>query len=156
MRPRFWYALLALVLTSTAVPVLVHHQRASAQDAADRGPLTRAEYAHAVAIARAEVAKEDAKVSRAVAYLVDGRVQSPNLAGRCTSGHLLVVSLVGKFPRIAVGGFAGPGSPSTGPDEWVTLKADPASEEPCLGGVSLGRFAPPVDYADLGPALQPK
>jgi hypothetical protein len=153
MRPRVWYALLVLVLTSTAVTVLVHHQRAGAQDAVNRGPLTTVEYAHAAAIARAEVAKEDAKASRAVAYLVDGKVQVPNLAGRCTSGHLLVVSLVGTFPHIAVGGFAGPGSPPTGPDEWVTMKADPASDEPCLVGISFGRFAPPVDYADLGPAL---
>jgi hypothetical protein len=114
--------------------------------------LTGAQYDRAVAIANSVIAKDPATVSRAVAYVVAGRVHDPNLSNSCTSGHLLVVSLVGDFPTVAVGGFAGPGAPS-GPDKWVTVKADPTSGEECLIGVSFGRFKAAAGAANLTPAL---
>jgi hypothetical protein len=153
MRTRTWLALVGLaVVASTGAVVLIHHQRDRAREAADRGTLTSAQYDRAVAIAHSVIAKDPATVSRAVAYVVAGRVQDPNLSNSCTSGHLLIVSLVGDFPTVAVGGFAGPGAPS-GPDKWVTVKADPTSGKECLIGVSLGQFKAAAGAANLTPAL---
>jgi hypothetical protein len=112
--------------------------------------LTTSEYDRAVAIARSTKAEDYATVTAAVAYVVAGRVRTPNLQGQCNSGHVLVVLLVGDFPRINVS--PAPGAPS-GPDMWVTVKADPTTGEMCLEGVSLGRFEAAAGSANLLPAL---
>jgi len=154
MRTRIWLAVLGLVvLASTAAVVLIHHQHERAREAADRGTLTSSEYDRAVAIARSVLAKSPATVSRAVAYVVAGRVQEPNLLNSCTSGHLLVVSLVGDFPTVVTGGLAGHAGASPGPDKWVTVKADPATGKQCLIGVTFGRFRATAGAANLAPAL---
>jgi hypothetical protein len=88
-------------------------------------------------------------VTAAAAHVVAGRIQTPNLSTGCTSGHLLVVDLVGDFPNIAIGAREEP----TGPDMWVTVKADPTTGEACLVGVSQGNFQAPAGSADLMPAL---
>ena len=154
MRTRIWLVVLGLVvLTFTGGVVLTHHQHERARAAADRGTLTSSEYDRAVAIARSVLAKSPATLTRAVAYVVVGRVQEPNLSDSCTSGHLLVVSLVGDFPTVASTGFAGHAGASPGPDRWVTVKADPETGTQCLIGVSRGRFRAAAGAANLAPAL---
>jgi hypothetical protein len=137
---------LVLVAGLGAAVALHHHQ----SPAADRGMLTASEYDKAVAIARSTKAEDHAKVTAAVAYVVAGRVGTLNLQGQCNSGHVLVVSLIGDFPGINVS--PAPGAPS-GPDMWVTVKADPTTGETCLEGVSLGRFKAAAGSANLLPAM---
>jgi hypothetical protein len=151
MKTRIWVALLGLVVVASVLAVvLIHHQREQDREATNRGALTTAEYARAVEIAQSEIKKDHATVSQAVAYVVEGRLQSQNLPGTCTSGRLLVVSLVGDFPTIGVS--PDPDAPS-GPDMWVTVKADPATGDECLAGVSLGRFKATAGSVNLSPAL---
>jgi len=158
MRTRVGTAMLGLVALAVAGTALtVHRQHEKSHEksgeAVDRGSLTSSEYHRAVAIARSEIARDHATVSTAVAYLVAGSVQDPNLRDDCRSGHLLVVTLVGDFPDIVFGtGFAGEGAPQ-GPDHWVTIKSDPATGEECSVGVSVGRFTASSGDADLSPAL---
>jgi hypothetical protein len=150
MRTRTWLLALGLVLVASigAALALHHHQRA--REAGDRGMLTASEYDRAVAIARSTKAEDRATVTAAVAYVVAGNVRAPNLRGQCHSGRVLVVSLVGDFPGINVS--PAPGAPS-GPDMWVTVKADPTTGEACLEGVSLGRFKAATGSANLLPAI---
>jgi hypothetical protein len=153
VRMRVWATSLGLVL-SASTAVVVMHQRQTGPNPADQGMLTHSEYARAVAIAQAEITKDQAEVTQAVAYVVSGTVKQPNLAGECTSGHVLVVSLVGHFPHIIFGsGLAGPLRQPQGPDRWVTVKADPITGQECLTGVSLGRFTAVAGAANLLPAL---
>lgn len=151
MRTRAFVGLLVVVAIVGTVS-LIQRRHEEAREASDRGTLTTSEYVRAVAIARAEIAKERSAVSDAVAYVVEGRVlaETQNLPGTCTSGRLLVVSIVGDFPTIGVSGP--PGAPS-GPDMWVTVKADPATGEECLTDVGLGRFKATAGSANLVPAL---
>lgn len=149
VKVRTWAVVPGLALVAglgTAVGLHEHHQ----SHAADRGMLTASEYDRAVAIARSTKAEDHATVTAAVAYVVAGRVRTPNLQGQCNSGHVLVVSLVGDFPGINVS--PAPGAPS-GPDMWVTVKADPTTGETCLEGVSLGRFEAVAGSANLLPTL---
>src|SRR4051794_38058881 len=123
MRIRVWATVLGLVPIASIAAVVIHrHQHAP--DVADQGMLSRSEYVRAVAIAQSEITKDQAEVTQAVAYVVPGKVRQPNLAGECTSGHVLVVSLVGHFPHIIFGsGLASPLHQPQGPDRWVTVKA---------------------------------
>lgn len=139
-----------LAVATVAIVIRLSHRHGDEATATDRGLLTSQEYATAVRLARSEIAKDHATVSSAVATLVSGRVRQPNLATGCTSGRLLVVTLVGDFPEITVS--PAPGSP-TGPDMWVTLKADPATGVACLEGVGVGQFKTPAGSANLSPAL---
>jgi hypothetical protein len=150
MRMRIWLTALVLVLVASIGAALAFDHHRSAREAADRGTLTAAEYDRAVAIARSTKVEDHATVTAAVAYVVAGTVQTPNLQGKCDSGHVLVVSLVGDFPGINV--LPGPGAPS-GPDMWVTVKADPSTGPACLEGVSLGRFEAAAGSANLLPAI---
>jgi hypothetical protein len=45
------------------------------------------------------------------------------------------------------------GSSIAGPDQWVTVKADPPNGAECLEGVSVGRFKAAAGSANLAPAL---
>jgi hypothetical protein len=150
---RVWATALGIVLLASIAVVVTHHQHKDSREA-DRGSLTPSEYASAVAIARSEITKDHAEVTQAVAFVVAGKVQEPNLAGECDSGQVLVVSLVGHFPDIIFGtGFAGHGGSPRGPDRWVTVKADATTGEECLAGVSHGRFKAAAGAADLLPSL---
>jgi hypothetical protein len=140
----------ALVLVAAGAVLLIQHRHDDDVIASDRGALSSDQYDTAIRLARSEIAKDHAMVSMAVAYVVAGKIRTPNLSTGCTSGRLLVLSLVGEFPNINVS--PAPGAP-TGPDMWVTVKADPTSGEACLAGVSLGRFTAPAGSADLTPAL---
>jgi hypothetical protein len=145
----------ALIASIAAAVGMVHH-RLNASDAADQGTLTTSEYARAVAIARSEIAKSQATVTRAVAYVRPGTVLDSNLPGECRSGQVLILSLVGHFPHIIFGtGFADPDGTVApqGPDRWVNVKADAATGERCEVGVSLGRFKVPAGATDLLPSL---
>jgi hypothetical protein len=149
MKTRTWLlALGLLVVASIGGALALHHQKA--REAADRGMLTPSEYDKAVVIARSTKAAEHGTVIAAVAYVIAGKVRNPNIPGECSSGHVLVVSLVGDFPGVNVS--PPPGAP-TGPDMWVSVKADPATGETCLEGVSLGRFKAVAGAANLLPAL---
>jgi hypothetical protein len=154
MRAQVLMTSVGVVLVIGGVTVgLRHEQHVRAQESANRGTLTSSEYDRAVAIARSEIEKDDASVSAAVAYVVPGRVQAPNLKGECRSGHVLVVSLVGTFPHIIFGTGVAGGSEPEGPDHWVTVKADAVTGDECLTGVSIGRFKAAPGAANLVPAL---
>jgi hypothetical protein len=136
---------------AVGIVVLVPHDDHDVS-ASDRGSLSSEQYLAAASIARTAIAKQHATVSTAVATVVQGKVSRPNLPAACTSGELLVIHLVGEFPEVDVGGFVG-GRVSSGPDTWLTLKADATTGEACLEGVRLGRFTRPAGAADLAPAL---
>jgi hypothetical protein len=139
-----------VVVASAGVAVVSHHRHERAREADDRGRLTTSEYTQAVAIAKMEIAQDHATLSRAVAYLTGGKSQDSDASTPCASNYYLVVSLVGDFPTIRVS--PAPGAPS-GPDMWVTVKADPISGQVCLAGVSTGHFETRAGSANLSPAL---
>ena len=143
----------ALVLIAAGGVLLIQHQHDDVTDS-DRGSLTSGQYDTAVRLARSEIAKDQAEVTQAVAYVVPGKVKQPNLGGECTSGQVLVVSLVGHFPHIIFGsGLASPLREPRGTDRSVTMKADPTTGQECLTGVSRGRFKAVARAANLLPAL---
>ena len=55
--------------------------------ASPHGGLSNQEYAAAVELARQEIDREAATVTSATATVGSGKVQNPNLAGRCDSGR---------------------------------------------------------------------
>jgi hypothetical protein len=140
----------ALVLVVAGAVLVIQHRQDHGGPTSDRGSLTSDQYDTAVRLARSEIEQNHATVTVAVADVVQGRIRTPNLSTACTSGHLLVLHLVGEFPKIVVS--PAPGAP-TGPEEWVTVKADPTTGEACLIGVSFGRFKASTGSADLTPAL---
>lgn len=117
---------------------------------ADHGPLTSAQYAAAVLIARHEVRKERARLTSATAILRRGKVEQPHLSGDCTSGHEIRILLIGRFPHIAVS--PPPGAPS-GAVRSVVITVDGAALEACDLGVGVGHARPYRHSADLMPAL---
>lgn len=142
-----------MLVVAVGAALLVHSRSGDGVPAAERGPLTAAQYDTALRLARSELAKDHATVSRAVATIVAGTVDQPNLAKGCTSGHLLVVTLVGApadFPNTDLGG---PEDAPKGPDMWISLQADPDTGVACLLGVGVGHFKAPVPAADLSPSL---
>jgi hypothetical protein len=130
---------LALIVVGL-VAVLLHRERDSNE--AQRGALTSQQYAVALRWARMEVAKDDAQISQAVATV------GPRPKSACTSKHVVHVYLVGKFPNMALGGPGG-----DGPDTWMTIAIDPATDDVCAYGPSSGRFHTPPGSANLLPSL---
>ena len=141
MSRRWLPGVVALVLVVAGL-VAVVLQRNHAGHEAQRGALTPHEYAVALRWARMEVAQDDAQVSQAVATV------GPRPKSACTSRHVVHVYLVGKFPHMNLGG---PGD--QGPDVWVTIAVDPATDDVCAYGPSTGRFRVPTGAANLLPAL---
>ena len=117
---------------------------------ADHGPLTSAQYAAAVLIARHEVRKERARLTSATAILRRGKVEQPHLSGACTSGHEIRILLIGRFPHIAVS--PPPGAPG-GAVRSVVITVDGAALKACDLGVGVGHARPYRHSADLMPAL---
>jgi hypothetical protein len=113
-----------------------------------RGSLTDHDYGVAVAVVRAEVAKESAVLTSASASIGDGTVTDTNAGRPCMSGKLLHIKLIGRFPRIVHGGVAG--EPTYSPVSAVLVTADPVSGKPCLVGVETGTARP-----EPGAALLP-
>ena len=119
------------------------------------GSLTDAEFKVAVAVARAEVAKEAATITSATTTVGAGTVTETNDGPPCTSGTLLHIKLIGTFPHIVTTGrptddassASAPsgGVPTDGSGYSVTavlITADPASGEACLLSVQIGPVAP--------------
>ena len=127
------------LLVAGLIVVVVH--RAHDVDDADRGTLTRHQYALALQLAHFEITRDDAQVTTAVAVV--GRARNAT----CT-GQRPPVYLVGRFPHLALGG---PGNDD--PDTWMVLLADPETGVLCTLGPSTGFFHAPVGSADLTPAL---
>jgi hypothetical protein len=106
---------------------------------AAHGELSAQQYAAAVELARHEIRRQDATVTSATATVSRGMVHNPNVGVPCTSGRLLRIKLIGKFPHITTTG--GPGLPA-GPVRAVLLTADAESGQACLIGVHVGRASP--------------
>ena len=115
------------------------------------GSLTDAEFKVAVAVARAEVAKEAATITSATATIGAGTVTETNDGPPCTSGTLLHIKLIGTFPHIVTtgrpldGASSDSGVPTDGSGFSVTavlITADPASGKACLLSVHIGPAAP--------------
>ena len=119
--------------------------------AAAHGSLTDAEFKVAVAVARAEVAKEAATITSATATIGAGTETETNVGPPCTSGTLLHIKLIGTFPHIVTtgrpldGASSDSGVPTDGSGFSVTavlITADPASGKACLVSVQIGTVAP--------------
>jgi len=109
------------------------------------GSLTDRQFTVAVAIARAEVAKEDATITSATATIGVGTETETNVGPPCTSGTLLHIKLIGAFPHIVVGLLPTAGAPDASNDNSVTtvlITADPESGKACLLGVQTGPRTP--------------
>jgi hypothetical protein len=111
------------------------------------GSLTDREFDVAVAVARAEVAKDAATVTSATATVGAGTDMDPNAGPPCTSGTLLHIKLIGTFPTISVGLPPTAGAPSAGDYSVsaVLITADPVSGKACTLGVQTGPIAPDPD-----------
>lgn len=120
-----------------------------------RGSLTDAEFKVAVAVARAEAAKDSTtSITSATATVGAGTVTDANYGPPCTSGTLLHIKLIGTFNIPIAGGptDAAPSSsalsggvPTDGSGYSVTavlITADPASGKACLLSVQIGPVAP--------------
>lgn len=118
--------------------------------AADYGPLTGTQYAAAVAVAQREIDKEHAHLTSATAVIRTGKVHQPNLSGSCTSGQVVRILLIGRFPHIVVD--PPPGAPD-GPVTSVGITTDATSGAACLLGVGNVKVHPYARSADLMPAL---
>ena len=114
---------------------------ASGVNRADTGPvtpqstpghpgLTDRQFAAAVAVARAEVDREEGAVlTSATVTIGAGTVTQTNVGPPCTSGALLHIKLIGTFPHITIGG------PSEMVDHSVSallITADAESGKACL------------------------
>lgn len=112
--------------------------------AAPHGDLSNREYAAAVELARHEIRQDKATVTSATATVGSGTVTQPNLNGRCESGRLLHIKLIGTFPTIVTTGnpvAAGARSPDF-TVHAVVLTADATSGQSCQMGVQTGRPSP--------------
>ncbi len=119
-------------------------------DPANHGPLTSEQYAAAVRIVQREVTKEKATLTSATAIVTRGKVRDANVGPACTSGHLIRIRLLGRFPRITV---SPPPGGKGGPVRLVGITADATTGRACLVGVGTGRSHPYREAADLMPAL---
>jgi hypothetical protein len=119
-------------------------------DAASRGPLTAEQYAAAVRVAQREVREKKASLTSATAILRRGTVVRANVGPACTSGHLIRIRLLGRFPHIVTGGTTGG---SGGRFTEVDIAADAATGRACELGVGTGKGHPFRRAADLMPAL---
>jgi len=109
------------------------------------GSLTDGQFKVAVAIARAEVAKEAATITSATATIGAGTETETNVGPPCTSGTLLHIKLIGTFPTISVGLGPTAGAPGASNDNSVSavlITADPESGKACLLGVQTGPTTP--------------
>jgi hypothetical protein len=109
------------------------------------GSLTDHEFNVAVAIARAEVAKEAATITSATATTGAGTETETNVGPPCTSGTLLHIKLIGTFPHIVPGPLPSTGASGASNDYSVSavlITADPESGKACLLGVQTGPTTP--------------
>jgi hypothetical protein len=121
-------------------------------DPADYGPLSSSQYAAAVAVAQHEVDQEGAHLTSATAALRPGQVHQPNLPGSCTSGRVILIRLVGRFPHVH--GNQTAGQPHRG-GTTVGITADATTGRACLLVVRNAHSHAYRRSADLLPALSP-
>ena len=99
--------------------------------------LSQDEVAKAVAVAREVIADQGASVSSASAVARSGRIKDSNTGHPCTSGRVLKIKLIGKFPHtLTTGHPVQVGDPA--PDFTVRamiITADAQSGRACLTGV---------------------
>jgi hypothetical protein len=113
----------------------------SSSSTPSHGSLTNDQFNVAVAVARAEMAKDAATVTSATATVGQGTVTDPNAGPACTSGTLLRIKLIGTF-NIATTGFGGQPTPSSEPVSAVMITADPESGKACDLSVQTGPTTP--------------
>lgn len=107
--------------------------------------LTDPEYAVAVALARREVAREDASLTSATATVGIGTVPDPNTGHDCVSTRLLHVTLIGTFPHISTTGHPVESGAAADQDftvHAVVLTADAKGGGACLISVKTGHVDP--------------
>lgn len=115
----------------------------SSSFAPGRGSLTEKQFKAAVAVARAEVAKDNTiSLTSATATVGPGTVTDANDGPPCTSGTLLHIKLIGSF-NIAVGGAAtdSPPSASAATDSAASDSAgsdSAGSDSAASGSAALG------------------
>jgi hypothetical protein len=109
------------------------------------GSLTDAEFKVAVAVARAEVAKDAATITSATATIGAGTETETNVGPPCSSGTLLHIKLIGTFPHIVISGSPTDDAASEGDNYSVSAElvtADPVSGKACLLSVQTGAITP--------------
>jgi hypothetical protein len=107
--------------------------------------MTAAERAIAVAVARREISKEDAKITSASASVSTGVVTDSNTGAECLSGRLLHIKPIGSFAHITVsppGLAAGSHRTVDTTVRAVALTADADTGRTCLVAVQTGKVQP--------------
>ena len=99
------------------------------------------EFAHA--IVQSEASVKGTEISNATAIVRSGTITKGNVGQPCTSGRLLKVQLIGRFPSIVTTGL--PVEPGESADFTVTavvITADAETGQVCLKGVKTGEVEP--------------
>ncbi len=113
---------------------------------ADQTKLSRDELARASALARQKVESEDAAVTSATVTAEQGTEEDTNTGYACSSGRLLHIKLIGRFPHIVTsGGPIDATKPGPTPDftvRAVVLTADAESGMACQVSVQTGEVSP--------------
>ena len=114
-----------------------------------RGGLSDDEVAKAVAIARAKVEAEDAKIKSATVTAEPGTIAHSNTGYRCSSGRLLRIELIGSFPYVVTTGMPTAGTDPARSDDFdihgLLLIADAGSGRVCQISVQTGKVTPSPD-----------
>lgn len=120
----------------------------------DGSTLSRKEVVEAESVARQTIAEQSATVTSASVIARPGKVTDTNTGRPCTSGRLLRITLIGKFPHVATTGHpVPPGSPT--PDFTVramVITADAETGRACLIAAQTaenGEPAPPFGSTTL-------
>lgn len=106
----------------------------SAQGPGHGTSLSDSEVAEALAVAQREIADKEATVSNVSAIARSGRIENSNIGHPCTSGRLLQIKLLGKFPHIVTTGHPVK-AVDTQPDftvRAVIITADAETGHACL------------------------
>jgi hypothetical protein len=138
--------LAALLILPFLTSCLSDQAPRTAPESATQGPgqgtgqgtsLSDSEVAKAVAVAQQEIADQGATISNASAIARSGRIEDSNTGHPCTSGRLLQIKLIGKFPHVVTTGHpVEAGDPA--PDFTVRAlisTADAETGRACLIGV---------------------
>ena len=128
------------LITRAAAVTTQHHTRPKSHSS-----LTADEVAKARALAQKVITSQGATVSSATARVRPGSVAASNTGHRCSSGRLLELKLIGKFPHTGTTGHDTlPSDPV--PDFTVgavIITADARSGRACLIGVQTGEKGAP-------------
>lgn len=137
--------LAALLLLPFLASCSSDHTSRATSESTSPGPgqrmsLNQDEVAKAEAVAGQVIEDQGASVSSASAIARSGKVDDSNTGHPCTSGRVLQIKLIGRFPHTVTTGHPVPaGSPA--PDFTVRamiITADAQSGRACLIGVQTG------------------